>query len=381
YADFHVHWGEEFFVVLKGELEYEIYTPFGTTDWRRLTSARKDPIQGPNYLWFPAHLPHRFRTVNGTPFEALAVYLDPRGGLDARPKLLASRSDDEIAKGDIRNAGDRTGTERLIAHALGVGLRVSLLRQRFRLTQADLANRANRGTDQRKLTVSRLRAIEEGERVPDLAETFRLAEALNVTVRELFGRRPPYAVEGCYAELAPYSRRTLHQPNDDDRAWINVKDLADADAQLMKPFLMECSYKKPQDPSFWLARHAGQELLYVLAGEVEVTIMTNICSRDELLKWCTDVLKELSTAEREGEEESGQSAFPFMLLHRAFEQAEPCKRVYEYVERKLNPGDSMILDSRFFHAIRGLGDDPSELLAFHWDPVPLNPYYIRESES
>jgi transcriptional regulator with XRE-family HTH domain len=78
----------------------------------------------------------------------------------------------------------------------GVGVRVGLIRRRRGLTQAELAGRIGR-------SIEAVSSIERGRHRPSLGILERLAEALDVPIREFFPPAAPDAANAAAPEATP----------------------------------------------------------------------------------------------------------------------------------------------------------------------------------
>ncbi|TMS56683.1 helix-turn-helix domain-containing protein [Imbroritus primus] len=124
------------------------------------------------------------------------------------------------------------------------------------LTLEELARRAS-------LTKSYLSKLERGLSSPTLATVLKLAEALNVTVDQLISpRREASAIVVVKSdERAPFSRSPDHH------GYIYEAIASERADKSMMPFVMMPPSQLGDAP---MSSHAGEELIFVVQGEMEV---------------------------------------------------------------------------------------------------------------
>lgn len=366
--DAHFHPGEEFFLVTHGEIDVQIFTPRGPTDWLRLSAS--DARHDSDYVWFPAHMPHRYRKSTSGTTTAIAAYLDPRGDTPISRRKLEDFGPTIVPKAKLENQGF------VFAHAIGIGLRLSLFRQRAGLRLQELAKRSH-------VPTRSLSQIEKGELVPKLDHVIELAKSLDVPPRKLFGEVSPLVIHGT-TKIPPEQIRCRHQPPRPSGAWIRVRDLARVPGQLQRPILYSYTSKRNRDT--WVSRHAGQELVYVIRGDLEflsydVDIRDVSEFRRGLFEELTELLRTTDKRQRKNTD-PGSASQKLELLSQS--DSLPLKTAQEHcvrdTQKQLEDGDSILVDSTFHHTFRARGDDPCLALGFHFaDPV-FEPFSLDPRE-
>ena len=149
------------------------------------------------------------------------------------------------SRGEVREAGPRGGVSQ--GDSLGGKLRAARRRRGLSLREASgLAG----------LSVSHLSAIERGTRNISLAGLQRLAVALGISVSDLFGS------SSGSGRLVHAGRRPVLDTGD---RRVRVESLA-VGAQLLEPHLYVVQPGGGSEGSY---HHDGEEMVYVLRGEVE----------------------------------------------------------------------------------------------------------------
>lgn len=110
------------------------------------------------------------------------------------------------------------------------------------------------------LTRGYLSLVERGLKTPSIAALVRIADALELNVAQLFNR-----------DSAPAPQYSLYRHNQDDPPapgyggfWLSPL-AASRTGKIMEPFIMQPPFK-----SAARASHAGEEMLYVLSGQIGI---------------------------------------------------------------------------------------------------------------
>ncbi|WP_342050842.1 MULTISPECIES: helix-turn-helix domain-containing protein [unclassified Cupriavidus] len=152
---------------------------------------------------------------------------------------------------------DSSATRSATSSAANIAERLAELRKLNGLTLEELATRAS-------LTKSYLSKLERGLSSPTIATVLKLAEALGVTVDQLIAK-PDRANE--ILHVTPADRVPFSPSVERDGYLYEAIATARAD-KTMNPFIMSPPFtineKQP------LASHAGEELIFVVQGEMEV---------------------------------------------------------------------------------------------------------------
>ncbi len=110
------------------------------------------------------------------------------------------------------------------------------------------------------LTRGYLSLVERGLKTPSIAALVRIANALDVNITQLFNKNS-----------APAPQYSLYRREDEDRPKVGyggfwLSPLAAArTGKIMEPFVMQPPFK-----SAARASHAGEEMLYVLSGQIGI---------------------------------------------------------------------------------------------------------------
>jgi len=236
--------------VLGGTIEFRIKTPEG--------EAREELARG-DCVYFRSDLPHSFRSLERAAAETLHVIGSPSaalatgGGID----WLQSRA---IAYDGGSSADDLQQRQ--------VGEKLRLLREVHGWTLERVARSAD-------LTERHVAGIERGDRGVPLDAMLKLARAFGKPLRELIGfavaRRPYYFVRRStdIASIPSRRRRTpVERPN--AAASKTCQPLVSGfPAQEMYPYFLRLLNVKLD--TLTLHEHHGQEFIYVLEGELELT--------------------------------------------------------------------------------------------------------------
>ena len=237
------HHEEEFTFALRGRLEFRIKTPAG---------ERCEELARGDCIYFRSHLPHSFRSLDPEPAESLHVFCAPSASSEA--------GIDRVAYQAIAYDG-RTGQPQ-------VGEKLRLLREVQGWTPERVAHAAG-------LAERQVQRIERGERTMPLDAVLRLARAFGKPLREVVGltvQREPYYVVQRSNEIPSIPSRRRHTP---------VERPSAPASKTCQPLVGGFS-PRGMYPCFLrllnvgletltMHEHHGQEFLYVLEGELELT--------------------------------------------------------------------------------------------------------------
>lgn len=119
--------------------------------------------------------------------------------------------------------------------------------------------------DQTGLTKSYLSKVERGVSVPSVAAALKLADAFEVNVGDLFGVSAP---EHDYVVVRKNERKPFTRPGQRSAAHLEAVTPGLAHG-LLEAFVTHPPHKRP--PNDKRVQHRGQELVYVLKGEMEMS--------------------------------------------------------------------------------------------------------------
>jgi transcriptional regulator with XRE-family HTH domain len=151
--------------------------------------------------------------------------------------------------------------ERRLRVDLGEQLRT--LREHRGMSRDELASRC-------KLDVAALKAFEEGREAPAIGELARIAPVLRVDLGSFFVRRP---ASGPRLEIVRAAQRWDVEPKTDTARALNYRYQAlsySLSDKAMFPFLVEIP--PAQAGEVTPSRHAGEEFLFVLSGQLDFEI-------------------------------------------------------------------------------------------------------------
>lgn len=152
-------------------------------------------------------------------------------------------------------------------HVKNVGERVRKIREFKNLSQEELAERS-------KLSRELIAKIEENKDLPFLAPLIRIARSLNVRLGTFLDDT---------SELGPVIARSgirkpglnISHKNSAEPFNMNFFPLAsDKSGRHMEPFLIDI--KPSKDNKMSLSSHEGEEFIYVLSGEIEISYGTEV---------------------------------------------------------------------------------------------------------
>jgi transcriptional regulator with XRE-family HTH domain len=243
---FSYHDEEEFAFALRGTLEFRIKTPEG--------EHREELVRGDS-VYFRSDLPHCFRSLEAEPAETIHVFCSPSvstaGGLD----WTHSRA--------IVYSGD--GGPNLQRR---IGQKLTLLREEHGWSLDRVAQSAG-------LSSRQVLGIERGERAIPLEAALNLARAFGKPLRELIGltvARPPYYFVQRSKDISSSPSRRRRTPVERPHAPPSKTCqplLGDFPAKEMYPCFLRMLNVDLE--TLTLHEHHGQEFIYVLEGELELT--------------------------------------------------------------------------------------------------------------
>jgi transcriptional regulator with XRE-family HTH domain len=149
-----------------------------------------------------------------------------------------------------------------MTHVKNVGEKVRKVRESKNLSQEDLAGRS-------KLSKELIARIEGSKDLPFLAPLIRIARTLGVRLAFFLddsSEPGPVIVRGGDAKIGV----SLSHNKGSEASDMNFIPLArDKSGRHMEPFLIDVSYKKEKEMP--MSSHEGEEFIYVLSGEIEVS--------------------------------------------------------------------------------------------------------------
>jgi transcriptional regulator with XRE-family HTH domain/quercetin dioxygenase-like cupin family protein len=287
---------QTFAFLLQGEMEFRARTGAGL--------QVEHLVAGDAWFW-DSHVPHVSRAVGAGPTEVLCVLYSAHGAPGLVTELSTALSGATHA---MFTEGESESVDREVGH------RIAQVRQAHGLKVTQVARAI--GLSHRQLT-----AVENGARSAQLETLYRLARVFQRPVEYFLPKpregRPSYAVRRADSILkhAPLCRADGTQPGVQYYPLIT-----DPIERGLHPYFVRFPSGARAKPS----RFAGQELLYVLNGEVEFVIIGGPQPTRELLQ----------------------------------------------------PGDSVYFDTEYPHQISGVSKSPfathaAEAIAVFWSPVAV----------
>jgi transcriptional regulator with XRE-family HTH domain len=148
----------------------------------------------------------------------------------------------------------------------GIGARIRFLRRQRDMTLDQLSGASN-------LTKSYVSKVERGLSVPSISTAMKIAESFSITVSQLLGED---GYDGAISIVRKNERPSFMR--DGSSAGYDYEMLA-APKKLksMEPFIMK---PPPQFQDKRVFEHAGEELIFVLSGSVEVELSGKLVRLD-----------------------------------------------------------------------------------------------------
>jgi transcriptional regulator with XRE-family HTH domain/quercetin dioxygenase-like cupin family protein len=240
------HHEEEFTFVLRGTVEFRITTPDGE---QRERLGRGDSV------YFRSDLPHGFRSLEPEPSETVHVFCSPSASMGGGFDWTHSRA--------IAHNGNGASTL-----TRQIGEKLLLLREEHGWPIERVARAAG-------LSERQMQAIERGERTIPLESVLNLARAFGRPLREIIGlavARPPYYFIRRSADVGSIPARRRRTPVERPHAAASKTCqplVAGFPAQEMYPYFLRVLNVDLE--TLTLHEHHGQEFIYVLQGELELT--------------------------------------------------------------------------------------------------------------
>jgi transcriptional regulator with XRE-family HTH domain len=241
------HHEEEFTFVLRGTVEFRIKTPEG---------EHVEELARGDCVYFRSDLPHAFRSLERDAAESLHVFCSPSASTDGGVDWAQARA--------ISYSGNGSSGER--QRQLGEKLR--LLREVHGWPLERVARSA--GLSERHVV-----GIERGDRAVPLDAMLNLARAFGKPLRELIGlavaRQPYYFVQRSkdIPSIPSRRRRTPVERPNVPRSKTCQPLVSGFPAQEMYPYFLRLLNVDLE--TLTLHEHHGQEFIYVLEGELELT--------------------------------------------------------------------------------------------------------------
>ena len=241
------HHEEEFAFVLLGRVEFRIKTPEG---------ERCEELSRGDCVYLRSYLPHSFRSLDHAAADTLHVFASPSASSGAgreRTAFQAIAHDDGGAPEDLLPR---------------VGERLRLLREVHGWSIEDVAAAAG-------LAERHVHGIERGQRAMPVDAVLKLARAFGKPLREVIGltvARPPYYVIERSADIPALPARRRRTPVERPSAPASKTCqplLADFGVRGMYPCFLRMLNVGLE--TLTLHEHHGQEFIYVLEGELELT--------------------------------------------------------------------------------------------------------------
>lgn len=153
-----------------------------------------------------------------------------------------------------------------------LGSKIVQLRESRKLSQADLAERT-------ELSADLISQIESGELIPSLSPLIKIARALGVRLGTFLDDEqnigPVVSRTGDRAKVVRFSDKAKAQESDLDFYAL----ASDKTGRHMEPFLIDIFPSSAKQ--IHLSAHEGEEFIFVLAGEVEISYGKEVFSLAE----------------------------------------------------------------------------------------------------
>jgi len=246
-ACFCYHHEEEFAFVLRGRVEFRIKTP---------EEDCVETLERGDCVYFRSDLPHRFRSLDSVPADTIHVFCSPSVSTHGAVDWSHSRA--------IAYSGNGTSNPQ----QRQIGAKLTLLHEEHGWSFGRLARTA-------ALSDSQMIAIERGDRAIPLEALLNLARGFGKPLRELIGLagapRPYYFVRRLreIASIPNRHRRTPVERPHAARSKTCQPLVAGFPAAKMYPYFLRMLNVELE--TLTLHEHNGQEFIYVLEGELELT--------------------------------------------------------------------------------------------------------------
>jgi transcriptional regulator with XRE-family HTH domain/uncharacterized cupin superfamily protein len=239
---FIMHHHEEFFFVLRGEVECLIKTPEGPV---------RETLGAGDCMYLRSNLPHCIRALGGQPAYTIDVVHSPYSGADSEHGDTAIYFKDGI----------QSLTEQIADQIAALG-------KARGLSTTDFARELD-------ISVRRLADVERGRRPVSIDLLLRACQRFRKPLEYFLSRTivdPPfYFIQraSTIGQLPVQTRRRLV-----DKGWAHTQFrslAAGFSPRGMYPYYVKTHYVKTRDPGpddITLHEHHGQEFVYVLSGEV-----------------------------------------------------------------------------------------------------------------
>lgn len=147
-----------------------------------------------------------------------------------------------------------------------VGQRIQTIRENRQMSVEDLAAAI---PGDKTSNIKLVESLERGELVPSLTPLLQIARALGVRLGSFLDDQTGYPVVVTKAEEVAETSRFVGSNLGGGKAELNFHSLAaNKNDRHMEPFLIDV---KPHDGNTVLSTHEGEEFIYVLDGEIEVS--------------------------------------------------------------------------------------------------------------
>ncbi len=234
------HHEQEFLLVLRGAIAFSLKTPDGL---ERYELGPGDSI----YFW--SNLPHAVQSATAQNAETLQVFASPPGSLQSPLSwLISARADLEVEPRDrLKAIGRRIRQRRIAAN------------ETIRNLSAAIG-----------VTPRRLELAEAGRRPLPIAAVMKFAQLAGYPLREFIGEptaRPPYTFVQRAADvkgIAPRPRRNATSPDNLFRPLARGFP-----SPLLVPYFIQVP---TSDVVAAPHGHHGEEFIYVLSGQLELSI-------------------------------------------------------------------------------------------------------------
>jgi transcriptional regulator with XRE-family HTH domain len=148
----------------------------------------------------------------------------------------------------------------------GIGARIRFLRRQRGMTLDQLSGASN-------LTKSYVSKVERGLSVPSISTAMKIAECFNITVSQLLGED---GYEGAVSIVKKHERKSFMR--DGGSAGYNYEMIAAPKKfKSMEPIIMRPPLQFKDRRVF---EHAGEELIFVLSGSIEVELSGKLVQLD-----------------------------------------------------------------------------------------------------